>query len=81
MTNQHRISDREGLTAVMKRSNNLLAAALILTALPKTVKISQGTTDHCCQLISESLSSPNKQVRRNAVAVGVSIEMFSPSWR
>ncbi|KAG9014418.1 hypothetical protein FRB90_005311 [Tulasnella sp. 427] len=46
---------REGVAAVIKVKNNLLASVLIITAVPPNVKLSRTVVEHCCYLISQKL--------------------------
>lgn len=46
---------RQGLISAKKVKNNLLAAVLILTVIPPSVKVSQAVIGHCCFLISQKL--------------------------
>lgn len=42
--------------------NNLLASVLILTSLPKTVKVGQAVVEHACFLITQSALSGDGEV-------------------
>ncbi|KAJ4473613.1 clathrin-coated vesicle protein [Lentinula aciculospora] len=46
---------RQGVACTKKVKNNLLAAVLILTAIPPSIKIGQPVVEHCCFLISQKL--------------------------
>ncbi|KAJ3781084.1 clathrin-coated vesicle protein [Lentinula aff. detonsa] len=46
---------REGVACTKKVKNNLLAAVLILTAIPPTTKVGQAVVEHSCFLISQKL--------------------------
>ncbi|KAG6857124.1 hypothetical protein H0H87_009256 [Tephrocybe sp. NHM501043] len=48
-------SGRNGLISAKKIKNNMLAAVLILTVIPPSVKVSQAAVEHCCFLISQKL--------------------------
>ena len=41
--------------ATMKVKNNLLAAVIILTVVPPSVRLSQQAVERCCYLICEKL--------------------------
>ncbi|KAG6888099.1 hypothetical protein C0995_010705, partial [Termitomyces sp. Mi166 len=47
------MSGRSGLISTKKVKNNMLAAVLILTVIPSSVKVSQAVIEHCCFLISQ----------------------------
>ncbi|KAH0586658.1 hypothetical protein H2248_007874 [Termitomyces sp. 'cryptogamus'] len=49
------MSGRDGLISAKKVKNNMLAAVLILTVIPSSVKVSQAVIEHCCFLISQKL--------------------------
>ncbi|KAG5653101.1 hypothetical protein H0H81_002326 [Sphagnurus paluster] len=49
------MSGRDGLISAKKIKNNLLAAVLILTVLPSSVKVSKAVVEHACFLISQKL--------------------------
>lgn len=49
------VRGREGPACRKKIKSNILAAVLILTVLPPSVKISQAAIEHSCFLISQSL--------------------------
>ncbi|KAF8998676.1 armadillo-type protein [Cyathus striatus] len=46
---------RQGLISAKKTRNNLLAAVLILTVVPSSVKVGRAALEHCCFLISQKL--------------------------
>ncbi|KAF5377759.1 hypothetical protein D9757_008083 [Collybiopsis confluens] len=46
---------RQGAACTKKVKNNLLAAVLILTSVPSTVKVGEPVIEHCCFQISEKL--------------------------
>lgn len=47
------VKSRSDKAAVLKLKNNLLAAVLLLTCLPSSVKIGQAVVEHACFLISQ----------------------------
>ncbi|KAG6836471.1 hypothetical protein H0H93_007751 [Arthromyces matolae] len=49
------MSGRSGLISAKKIKNNMLAAVLILTVIPPSVKVSQAVIEHCCFLITQKL--------------------------
>jgi len=51
---------REGSISTNKIKNNFLAAVLILTVIPPSVKVGQGVISRCCFLIAEKLSDSNE---------------------
>ncbi|KAF9069763.1 clathrin-coated vesicle protein [Rhodocollybia butyracea] len=51
---------REGVACTKKVKNNLLAAVLILSAVPPNVKIGEAVVEHCCFLISQKLLETNE---------------------
>lgn len=51
---------RQGLISTMKITNNLLAAVLILTAVPPSIGCSQAAIEYCCSLISQKLTEPKE---------------------
>ena len=46
---------REGPAVTKKIKNNFLAAVLVLTVVPTTVKIGQPVVEHLCFLLTEKL--------------------------
>ena len=48
-------SNRSGPGAAKKIKNNLLASVLILTVIPRNVKLGRQVVEHCCFLISQKL--------------------------
>lgn len=46
---------REGVVSTIKTTSNLLAAVLILTAIPPEAGLSQPALEHACFLISQKL--------------------------
>lgn len=51
---------REGTVTTNKVKNNFLAAVLILTVIPPSVKVGQGVISRCCFLIAEKLSDAHE---------------------
>jgi hypothetical protein len=51
---------REGSISTNKVKNNFLAAVLILTVIPPSVKVGQGVISRCCFLIAEKLSDAHE---------------------
>lgn len=51
---------REGSVTTNKVKNNFLAAVLILTVIPPSVKVGQGVISRCCFLIAEKLSDAHE---------------------
>ncbi|KAI0303661.1 armadillo-type protein [Multifurca ochricompacta] len=51
---------REGSITANKVKNNFLAAVLILTVIPPSVKVGQGVISRCCFLIAETLSDAHE---------------------
>lgn len=54
---------RDGAACRKKIKNNMLAAVLILTILPPTIRLSKAVIEHCCFLISQQISEPNEVCR------------------
>jgi hypothetical protein len=54
------IRGREGSISTNKAKNNFLAAVLILTVIPPSVKVGQGVISRCCFLIAEKLSDAHE---------------------
>lgn len=46
---------RQGAISAKKIKNNLLAAVLILTVIPASVKVGEAVIEHCCFLITQKL--------------------------
>jgi len=67
------VQEREEKSAAIKASNNLLAASLILTALPPTTRISQSDVDHYCDTLTDTMASPNKELALTALQCSKSI--------
>jgi hypothetical protein len=61
------IRGREGSISTNKVKNNFLAAVLILTIIPPSVKVGQGVINRCCFLIAEKLSDAHEVSRICAV--------------
>ncbi|KAF7331836.1 Clathrin-coated vesicle protein [Mycena kentingensis (nom. inval.)] len=55
LLNVDEMGGRSGVIAAKKIKNNLLAAVLILTVIPPTVKIGEPVVEHCCFLITQKL--------------------------
>ena len=50
---------RSGGVAARKLKGNLLAAVLLLTTLPSSVKLSQAAVEHLCFLIAHLMNAPD----------------------
>jgi HEAT repeat-containing protein 5 len=59
---------REGLITNNKIKNNFLAAVLILTVIPPSVKVGRGVISRCCFLIAEKLSDTHEVSHSHAVS-------------
>ncbi|KAJ7066512.1 clathrin-coated vesicle protein [Mycena amicta] len=55
LLNVDEMGGRQGLISAKKIKNNLLAAVLILTVLPPSVKVGEPVIEHCCYLITQKL--------------------------
>ncbi|KAF7308406.1 Clathrin-coated vesicle protein [Mycena chlorophos] len=55
LLNVDEMGGRHGLISSKKIKNNLLAAVLILTVIPPTVKVGEPVIEHCCYLITQKL--------------------------
>jgi hypothetical protein len=55
-----KLSNRSGPIASLKAKNNMLAAVLVLTTMPNTMKLSRALVEQCCYLISQRLSEPSE---------------------
>jgi hypothetical protein len=51
---------RDGRISQMKTKNNMLAAVLVLTVVPPSIKLSQAAVEHCCYLIGQKLTGPTE---------------------
>ncbi|KAI0277285.1 clathrin-coated vesicle protein [Russula aff. rugulosa BPL654] len=60
MLNIDEMRGREGSISTNKVKNNFLAAVLILTVIPPSVKVGQGVINRCCFLIAEKLSDAHE---------------------
>jgi hypothetical protein len=59
-----------------KVQNNLLAAVLILTVIPTSVRVSQVVVEHCCSLICQKLLDAEVAFHSNAL-----VEVYSQTLR
>jgi hypothetical protein len=77
------IRGREGHITTNKVKNNFLAAVLILTVIPPSVKVGQGVISRCCFLIAEKLSEAHEVSHIRAVVylddISVRIDGFDGS--
>ncbi|KAF7355790.1 Clathrin-coated vesicle protein [Mycena sanguinolenta] len=55
LLNIDEMGGRQGAISAKKIKNNLLAAVLILTVIPPSVKVGEAVIEHCCFLISQKL--------------------------
>ncbi|KAJ7198315.1 clathrin-coated vesicle protein [Mycena pura] len=55
LLNVDEMGGRQGVITAKKIKNNLLAAVLILTVIPPTVKVGEAVIEHCCYLITQKL--------------------------
>ncbi|KAJ7205156.1 clathrin-coated vesicle protein [Mycena haematopus] len=55
LLNIDEMGGRQGTISAKKIKNNLLAAVLILTVIPPSVKVGSAVIEHCCFLISQKL--------------------------
>ncbi|KAJ7604033.1 clathrin-coated vesicle protein [Roridomyces roridus] len=55
LLNVDEMGGRQGTISAKKIKNNLLAAVLILTVIPTSVKVGEAVIEHCCFLISQKL--------------------------
>jgi hypothetical protein len=55
LQNVDECSGRSGAVVALKTKNNLLAAVLVLTVIPATMKISKAALEQCAYLISQKL--------------------------
>lgn len=67
LQNVDECSGRSGTTVTLKTKNNLLAAVLILTVTPATMKISKAILEQCGYLISQKLGE-SPEVRLDSTA-------------
>ncbi|KAJ6526020.1 clathrin-coated vesicle protein [Mycena capillaripes] len=55
LLNIDEMGGRQGAISAKKIKNNLLAAVLILTVIPQSVKVGEAVIEHCCFLITQKL--------------------------
>ncbi|KAJ7637580.1 clathrin-coated vesicle protein [Mycena polygramma] len=55
LLNIDEMGGRHGAISTKKIKNNLLAAVLILTVIPQSVKVGEAVIEHCCFLITQKL--------------------------
>ncbi|KAF8206326.1 armadillo-type protein [Mycena galopus ATCC 62051] len=55
LLNIDEMGGRQGAISTKKIKNNLLAAVLILTVIPPSVKVGEAVIEHCCFLITQKL--------------------------
>ncbi|KAJ7767277.1 clathrin-coated vesicle protein [Mycena metata] len=55
LLNVDEMGGRQGAISAKKIKNNLLAAVLILTVIPPSVKLGEAVIEHCCFLITQKL--------------------------
>ncbi|KAJ7168806.1 clathrin-coated vesicle protein [Mycena filopes] len=55
LLNVDEMGGRQGAISAKKIKNNLLAAVLILTVIPPSVKMGEAVIEHCCFLITQKL--------------------------
>ncbi|KAI0311044.1 clathrin-coated vesicle protein [Amylostereum chailletii] len=60
LLNIDEMKGRQGVISSNKVKNNFLAAVLILTVIPPTVRVGEAVITHCCFLISEKLTEANE---------------------
>ena len=68
LQNVDECSGRSGPVVILKTKNNLLAAVLILTVTPVTMKISKIALEQCAYLLSQKLGE-SPEVRPDWTAV------------
>ena len=69
LQNVDECSGRSGTAVTLKTKNNLLAAVLLLTITPTTMKISKAALEQCAYLISQKLGEdPEVRLERYAVS-------------
>ncbi|KAM0751074.1 ARM repeat-containing protein [Meredithblackwellia eburnea MCA 4105] len=61
------VRGRRGVGPALKAKNNLLAAVLLLTGLPSSVKISQATVEHACFLITQTALAEESETSTTAL--------------
>ncbi|GAA5914098.1 hypothetical protein JCM5296_003575 [Sporobolomyces johnsonii] len=67
LMNVDEMRGRKSASAIRKTKNNLLAAVLLLTALPTNVKIGQEVVEHACFLITETALEGEGEAATTAV--------------
>ena len=68
LQNVDECSGRSGTVVALKTKNNLLAAVLVLTVTPATMKISKAALEQCAYLVSQKLGeSPEVRLGRTAL--------------
>ena len=68
LQNVEDVRSRSGGVAARKLKGNLLAAVLLLTTLPSSVKLSQAAVEHLCFLVAHLMNSTDAvEVRRRCV--------------
>ncbi|KAJ7082373.1 clathrin-coated vesicle protein [Mycena belliarum] len=55
LLNVDEMGGRQGAISAKKTKNNLLAAVLILTVIPTSIKVGEVVIEHCCFLITQKL--------------------------
>ncbi|KAJ7675207.1 armadillo-type protein [Mycena rosella] len=55
LLNVDEMGGRQGAISTKKIKNNLLAAVLILTVIPTSIKVGEAVIEHCCFLITQKL--------------------------
>ncbi|KAJ7157551.1 clathrin-coated vesicle protein [Mycena crocata] len=55
LLNVDEMGGRQGVISAKKIKNNLLAAVLILTVIPTSIKVGEAVIEHCCFLITQKL--------------------------
>ncbi|KAJ6577043.1 clathrin-coated vesicle protein [Mycena vulgaris] len=55
LLNVDEMGGRQGAISTKKTKNNLLAAVLILTVIPTSIKVGEAVIEHCCFLITQKL--------------------------
>lgn len=69
LQNVDECSGRSGTVVTLKTKNNLLAAVLVLTVTPATMRISKAVLEQCAYLISQKLGE-SPEVRFGWIALG-----------
>ncbi|TFY58733.1 hypothetical protein EVJ58_g6238 [Rhodofomes roseus] len=60
LVNVDEMRGRQGAISTRKIKTNLLAAVLVLTVIPPSVKVGRAVLDHCCFLLSQKLSDADE---------------------